>query len=350
MTPKIAFLGTGAQGAGIGADLVNAGLDVTFIEQWPDHVTAMRANGIEVRMPEQTIVTPLPSVLNLCDVATLREKFDVVFLLVKAYDTRWACELIKPVLAADGVVVGLQNGMSIDDIAAVVGPERTIGAVIELASNMWEPGIVNRQNSPATSWFTVGAIDPASQPKAVEVRDLLAHAGTVEVSDDIRSSKWMKLIANAGELVPSAILNLPLAEAAALPGVHEFMVECGKEAARAAIADGCKLVPIFGMTAEDMVEADEYAEQLLGRVLSDYSFADTLTTVLQDWRKGRRAEVAEVNGLAMDVLNAHGQSAPANERTVELAMRIEAGELEAGPQNVELLLAVGAVSGSAVRA
>ena len=342
MSPKIAFLGTGAQGAGIGADLVNAGLDVTFIEQWPAHVDAMRAHGIEVRMPEQTVVTPLAAVLNLCDVATLREKFDVVFLLVKAYDTRWACELIKPVLAHDGLVVGLQNGMSIDDIAAVVGPERTIGAVIEMASNMWEPGVVNRQNSPATAWFAVGGIVPSAHARAHEVQALLSHAGTVEVSDDIRSSKWMKLIANAGELVPSAILNLPLNEAAALPGVHEFMVECGKEAARAAVADGCRLVPIFGMTADEVVEGDAFAELLLGRVLSDYSFPDTLTTVLQDWRKGRRAEVAEVNGLAVDVLHAHGESAPANERTVELALRIEAGELTAQPSNVDLLLSVAA--------
>jgi 2-dehydropantoate 2-reductase len=342
MSPKIAFLGTGAQGAGIGADLVNAGLDVTFIEQWPAHVDAMRTKGIEVRMPEETVVTALPSVLNLCDVATLREKFDVVFLLVKAYDTRWACELIRPALADDGLVVGLQNGMSIDDIAAVVGPDRTIGAVIEMASNMWEPGIVNRQNSPTTAWFTVGGVVPGAQARAHEVQALLSHAGTVEVSEDIRSSKWMKLIANAGELVPSAILNLPLAEAAALPGVHEFMVECGKEAARATVADGCALVPIFGMTADDVVEADAYAELLLGRVLSDYSFPDTLTTVLQDWRKGRRAEVAEINGLAVDVLHAHGQSAPANERTVELARRIESGELAAQPSNVELLLSVDA--------
>jgi len=347
MSPKIAFLGTGAQGAGIGADLVNAGLDVTFIEQWPAHVEAMRDRGIEVRMPQQTIVTALPVVLHLCEVATVRVKFDIVFLLVKAYDTRWACELVKSVLADDGLVVGLQNGMSIDDIADVVGPERTIGAVIEMASNMWEPGIVNRQNSPETAWFTVGGIVPRAQARAHEVQELLAHAGTVEVSDDIRSSKWMKLIANAGELVPSAILDMPLAAAAALPGVHEFMVECGREAARATLTDGCKLVPIFGMTRDDVPEADAYAEKLLGRVLSDYSFPDTLTTVLQDWRKGRRAEVAEVNGLAVDVLRSHGHTAPANERTVELARRIEAGDLQAGPHNVEALLAGIATSSSA---
>ena len=58
----------------------------------------------------------------------------------------------------------------------------------------------------------------------------------------------MKLVANAGELVPSAILDGPLAEAVRMPGVHRFMIECGKEAARAALADGSRLVPIFGLT------------------------------------------------------------------------------------------------------
>ncbi len=48
---RIAVLGTGANGASIGADLVNAGLDVTFIEQWPAHVEAMRSHGLRVEMP-----------------------------------------------------------------------------------------------------------------------------------------------------------------------------------------------------------------------------------------------------------------------------------------------------------
>ena len=43
--PRIAFLGTGAQGASIAADFALAGLDVTFIDQWPDHIEAIRKNG-----------------------------------------------------------------------------------------------------------------------------------------------------------------------------------------------------------------------------------------------------------------------------------------------------------------
>jgi len=336
MSIKIAFLGTGAQGSGIGADLIRAGLDVTFIEQWPAHVEAMRERGIEVRLPLETVITPVAKVLHLCEVATLREKFDIVFLVMKAYDARWASLLIEPYLADDGLVVGLQNGMSIDDIAAAVGAHRTIGAVIEMASNMFEPGVVTRQNAPADSWFAVGAIDPATQHRAADVQQVLRHAGTVEVSDDIRSSKWMKLVANAGELVPSAILDVALFEAVRMPGVHEFMVRCGMEAARAAVADGSRLVPIFGLTADQVTEPDQYAADLLGEVLDKYSLPDTRTTVLHDWMKGRHSEYREVNGLVVDVLGA--ADAPHNAHTVELARRIEAGELERGPQNLELLV------------
>ncbi|WP_241976333.1 ketopantoate reductase family protein [Cryobacterium algoricola] len=330
-------MGTGAQGAGIAADLTRAGLDVTCIEQWPAHVEAMREHGIEIRLPLKTEVTTVRA-LHLCEVATLREKFDIVFVVVKAYDTRWAVELIKHLLAPDALVVGLQNGMSLNDVADIVGPERTIGAVIEMASNMFEPGIVTRQNAPENSWFTVGAFDDSARGREPEVQEVLRHAGTVEISPDIRSSKWMKLVANAGELVPSAILDEALADAVKMPGVHEFMVECGKEAARAAVADGCKLVPIFGLTEDQVSGPDQYAKDLLGEVLEKYSLPDTRTTVLQDWMKGRRAEVDEVNGLVVEVLARVGQSAPYNAHTVEIARRIEAGELERGPQNLELLL------------
>ena len=94
--PRIAFLGTGAQGASIATDFALAGLDVTFIDQWPAHVEAIREKGITVNMPTRQLHAKVPA-LHLCDVAEVKEPFDLVFLVVKAYDTRWACELIKPV-------------------------------------------------------------------------------------------------------------------------------------------------------------------------------------------------------------------------------------------------------------
>ncbi|MGD9956611.1 MAG: ketopantoate reductase family protein, partial [Candidatus Nanopelagicales bacterium] len=103
---RVAVLGTGANGAGIGADLADAGVDVTFVDQWPENVEAIRAHGVRVEMAGESRVVQVP-VLHLCELAGVRERFDVVLLLVKAYDTRWAVELIKPYVADDGVVVGV---------------------------------------------------------------------------------------------------------------------------------------------------------------------------------------------------------------------------------------------------
>lgn len=81
-TQKIAVVGTGANGASIGADLIRGGHDVTFIEQWPAHVEAMRAHGLTVRMPDRVEVTPVDA-LHFCQVAEIRHRFDIVFISVK---------------------------------------------------------------------------------------------------------------------------------------------------------------------------------------------------------------------------------------------------------------------------
>lgn len=334
--PRIAFLGTGAQGASIGADFALAGLDVTFIEQWPDHVEAIRSHGITVNLPTRTLNAKVPE-LHLCQVAEIREPFDLVFLIVKAYDTKWACQLIEPVLAPDGLVIGLQNGMTHEDIADVVGRRRTIGAVIEIASNMFVPGVTNRQNDHDTSWFALGALDPETRGRVEDVAVLLRNSGTVEVTDDIVSAKWMKLVVNAAELIPSAIVDLPLAEAARAPNMLEVMRAAGYEAMNAALADGAKIIPIIGMPPVMSNHPERYVDQIFEEVLKTFSQPDTLTTSLQDWRKGRRAEVREVNGFVVDKLRSIGQAAPVNERVVEIALEIERGALPARPENAKLL-------------
>jgi 2-dehydropantoate 2-reductase len=80
-------LGAGANGASIGADLARAGHDVVLIDQWPAHVEAMRAKGIRIEMPDETLTVPVRA-YHLCDVCTFTEAFDIVLLVTKAYDTQ----------------------------------------------------------------------------------------------------------------------------------------------------------------------------------------------------------------------------------------------------------------------
>ena len=335
-TKKIAVLGAGANGASIGADLTRAGLDVVLIDQWPEHVQTMRTRGLRIEMPEETLQLPVRA-YNLCDVCTFTDKFDIVLLVTKAYDTRWSCQLIEPYLKSDGLLAGVQNGMTTDVIADVVGPERTIGCVIEISSMMFDPGVVQRHSPPPRSWFAVGSIDTAAAGREREIADLLRHAGAVEIVDDIRATKWMKLVSNATTLVTTAILGVPMLEAVAMPGMRELMLRSGQEALDTGAAIGHRVLPIFGLTPDDMRQTNRLVETLLDTLLAGFVLPHTKTTVLQDWIKGRHSEVDDLNGLVVAEREKRGGAAPVNAAVAELARRIERHELTPGPDNLALL-------------
>ena len=336
MSKKIAVLGAGANGASIGADLSKAGLDVVLIDQWPEHVQAMRQRGARIEMPEETLVQPVRA-YNLCDVCTFTEPFDLVLMLMKAYDSRWAAQLIEPYLKPDGLIAGVQNGMTTDTIAEVVGPERTIGCVIEISSMMFDPGIVQRHSPPSRSWFAVGSIHPATRGREHEIADLLRLSGSVDIVDDIRATKWMKLVSNATTLVSTALLGLSMHEAVALPGMRELMLRSGQEALDTGAALGHPVLPIFGLKPEDMRQTNRLVETLLDVLLAGFTLPTTKTTVLQDWMKGRHSEVDDLNGLVAAEAERLGRRAPVNAAIAELAHRVEKGLLKPDPSNLARL-------------
>ena len=348
--PKIAVIGSGANGSAIAADLTTADCDVVLIEQWPEHVRAMRADGLRIEMPDQTVAVPVRA-YDLCDVCTFREKFDVVLVGMKAYDTRWACQLLEPYLKPEALVAGVQNGMTMDTVAEVVGPHRTMGCVVEVTGMMTAPGVVARQTPPDRSWFAVGSMSPETVGRESEIADLLGLAGKVAIVDDIRAAKWMKLISNCIIMVTTAILGGPVLASLTLPGMRELMLSSGQEALDLATTLGYPVLPIFGLEPEDLEERDHVVETLLDTLCGEFTLPTTTTTVLYDWRHGRHSEVDDVNGLvAAEYVRLSGR-APVNEAIVEVAHRIERGELAPDPANhavlSELAAAIDVASGTA---
>ncbi|HET6499588.1 MAG TPA: 2-dehydropantoate 2-reductase [Amycolatopsis sp.] len=334
--PKIAIVGSGANGSSIGADLVRAGHDVVLVEQWPEHVAAMRRHGVRIEMPGETVTVPV-RVCHLCEVATFTERFDVVLILMKAYDTPWAVRLIEPYLKPGGLIAGVQNGMTTDAVAAAAGTHRTIGAVIEISSMMVDPGVVQRHSPPERSWFAVGSLDPITAGREAEIAALLRCSGTVETVADISSAKWMKLVSNSTTLVTTAILGLPLLAAAATPGMRELMLRAGQEALDTGTALGFAPLPIFGLKPADMARPERIVELLLDTLNAGFVLPETTTTILHDWRKGRHSEVDDINGQVVAHQERLGGRAPVNAAVVEIAHRIERGELKPEPGNLALL-------------
>lgn len=335
MTKKIAVLGTGANGSCAAADLVHAGHDVILIDQWPEHVEAMRANGLRIRMPEEERHVSVRA-YHLCDVCTLNETFDVVFLMTKAYDTRWAAEFIKPYLKDDGLLIGIQNAMTAETIAEVVGANRTLGCVIELSSEIFTPGIAQRNTPPAKTWLGIGSLDPSMDGRIEEVAEILRDVGKVSVTKNILAAKWMKLVVNTMSLGPLAMMGVKVSEGAALPGMREILMRIGTEALEAGQSLGHPIEPIFGLAPEDLKGSNQVIEKLFDKLTRDVG-PNARDCVLQDHLKGRYSEVDMINGAVVEEAERRGKSAPANAAIVEISRRIQSGELKPDQANFALL-------------
>ncbi|MEJ6488746.1 2-dehydropantoate 2-reductase [Leucobacter sp. USCH14] len=333
---RVAVLGAGANGSIIASDLAEHGVDVVAIDQWPSNVEAIREHGIRVQL-DDTVRSTRVLTHHLCEIAEMRQPFDAVLLVMKAYDTRWACELIKPLLHENSFVVGVQNGMTADVIADVVGSERTVGAVIEVTSAMYTPGLVERHSAPERCWFAVGALSPAAERHVPVAAELLRCVGVVEETDDIQSAKWMKLVLNVAELVTSAVLDLSIADCARYPGMREVMLAAGNEAVAAAQAHGYSVRPIFGMEGDEAASPETYVASILDNLVENYIQPDSRATVLQDWMKHRRSEVVELHAEVVELAKRYGLDAPVNARILELGVKVERGELVPSTANVEML-------------
>ena len=245
---KIAVLGAGAIGSSVSADLTNAGLDVTVIDQWPAQVEALKAGGLTIKMPDRELRVPIRA-LHLCDLASANLEFDIVFLAVKSNDHRWLAEFIKPYLKSDGVLVPVQNGFNDDSIASIIGRPRVVGCALELSAEIFTPGLVKRNTTPQTTWFGIGELDGMATPRLREIEAIMRHVGHVELTGNIYSTKWTKLVANTMTMGPFGLLGLGNSDAANLPGMFELSVALGKESAAVGEALGFRQQPIFVLSA-----------------------------------------------------------------------------------------------------
>ena len=336
MEEKIAIVGTGANGSCVAADLTRAGYNTTLIDQWPEHVTTMRTQGLKIKMPEEDINVEVDA-NNLCDVCTLNRVFDYIFVMVKAYDTKWSAQLMVPYLSTEGMMVGIQNAMTADEIADIVGKERTIGCVVELSSEIFTPGIVQRNTPPEKTWFGLGALEPSMDDRVNEVQQILQNVGKVSNTQNILSAKWMKLVVNCMCLGPLAMLGLTLSEAMKVPGVREFVLKAGSEALAVGQQRGYSIEPIFGLNSDDIKDTNHLLETLFDKLAADIG-PSARDCVLQDHLKGRYSEVDMINGLVAEESILSSNPAPANTAIAKVTKKIQDGDLQPDPSNLKLAL------------
>lgn len=352
MKRRIAVLGAGAIGAAIGAYLIREGHDVTLIDQWAQHVDKMRSDGLKLTDLNGEFTVPVKA-LPLSEVSNLREQFDIVYLSVKSYDTRWSTYLIEPFLKPTGFILPAQNGLNDELVASIVGFNRTVGCVPAISVGVYEPGHVIRTDPLTTHCFTIGELSGLITSRVREVVDTLQVFGPSEATTNIWGWRWSKLLINcmmnalSGIIGPTiSSLNQEQTDAANL-----IRVVTGCEVARVATALGITLEPIIGIPGSDFAEVTttDGIMALKGKLETAMKQryippektkklgAPDRPSLLQDIIKGRRTEVDYLNGEAVRKGKEVGIPTAMNRAIVDLTKKIEDGEVKPNPQNLERL-------------
>lgn len=332
---KIAVVGTGGTGSVIGGMLTAAGHDVVLIDQWGAHVAAMQARGLFMSIAGEEFTASVRA-LHLYEVCTLEQPFDIVFLACKSYDSLWLTQLILPYLKDDGVLVSSQNSLNEEWIAPMVGPNRAIGCVLTMSSEVFEPGQLKRNTAMDRTTFVLGELHGRITPRLQELQQILSAAGKTELTANLWGTRWSKLVFNCIVAPVCALAGVGPAHLTQAPERVRVCLELGREALLVGQAQGYQMEPVFGLSMEEAARSPEALVDNLVKA-SQAEGREARSFFHQDILKGRRTEVDYINGLVARKGRESGVATPLNAAAVLMVKGLERGEMGPAPENIGAL-------------
>jgi 2-dehydropantoate 2-reductase len=334
---RIGIIGAGAIGSVVGGMLTRGGHDVTLIDQWPDHVEAMRRIGLRLSGTCGEHLVPVKA-LHIHEAQSIDAPFEAVFVAVKSYDTEWATQLgLRYLAEPDGVVVDFQNGINDERVAAVAGRERTLGCVITIGAGMYEPGHAMRTDR-ADVGFKIGELDGRETPRARKLVEVMSAVAPAKVTPNLMGERWSKLAVNCMANPIAGLSGLGSAEVRAEPVPRKIGIHVAAEVIQVGRAAGHEVEPIYGIPAQRFVDAA--AGRGLADVARDMGASARFLTggrpsLLQDVMRGRRTEIDYLNGHVCREGRRLGVPTPVNDAVVAAVNSFPVGQLKPDPKNLE---------------
>jgi 2-dehydropantoate 2-reductase len=230
---RITIVGAGAIGGTMGAYLIRAGHEVTFVDAVKEHVDAINTRGLVIEGKDETFTVAARALLP----DHMRGPLPMVFLAVKTMHTDVATRQIAPHLAKDGAVVSMQNGFNEERIAAVVGRTRTIGAFVNFGADYLEPGRILYGGRGA---LYLGELDGTDTPRLRELEAVLrVFLPNTLATANIWGYLWGKH-AYGAMLKTTALTDDAIADVLAHPEGRPVVANVAAEVLRVAAAEGVR--------------------------------------------------------------------------------------------------------------
>ena len=189
---RILITGAGATGGALGARLIAAGRDVTFLVR-EGRSMQLAEEGLRFRAPGTDLTQYVRAVTSLQGI----EPFDLVVVAIKAPALAAVIPELTPAIGASTRIVPLLNGMAHIDALKEAFPGRVLGGIVKIVATLDDDATVV-QMTPLCS-LTIGGLNGQVVPQSISAT-LDADGIALEVVDDITSRLWEKwaFIAAAG--------------------------------------------------------------------------------------------------------------------------------------------------------
>ena len=202
---RVAVVGAGAVGGYYGGALARGGEEVALVCRG-EHRDAIVTGGLRVSSHWGDYTVHPQAASDAQEIGPA----DLVIYAVKTYHNREALPLVRPLLGPDTVILPLQNGTeSPARIAAVYGWDHVLAGATYIEAARPAPGRVQQTGTVARIAF--GEQDGSRSARVEKVASILDKEGIqVEVSSDITSTLWTKLVsvASVGTAMTAARASL----------------------------------------------------------------------------------------------------------------------------------------------
>ena len=330
---KCAIYGAGSLGTVLGAYLTKSGVDIELVNRNRAHVAALREKGAHIT-GKVDFKVPVKAVFP----DEMSGPYDVIFLMTKQLYNREVAEFLKPMLAHDGVVATLQNGIPEPGIAEVVGEEHTVGVVVEWGAALTEPGVSELTSDPAALTFHMGGMKGVAKEKLDTVKALLEKMCPVGIEENLIGARWSKLLINATYSGLGTVVGGTFGDVSEKAVPRKIAVMCMKECIDVGHAAGAEFAPVQGKDVTKLF----YYKGALKRKISELlvpiamkKHVGIVPSMLQDIRNGKRCEIDAINGVVCEYGRKFGVATPINDRIVEIVKKEESGSLTPCAENID---------------
>lgn len=310
---RTAVIGAGAAGSLAAHLLHGGGSEVHLYEIREERRKQLQSQGLRLRgalQVEERFPVHAPGEAEV--------PFDAVVLAVKAVDTGDALRPLSPFVHRHTFYLSLQDGFAAEELAGLVGGEKTVVAVPWLSAEEEEDGAVRVE---AVRSLVLGGLQAGFDSSRLAA---LAEAmgGTLEtvvgVAEDIRPEVWRRLRAAAGVSSLCALLGEVPDAARAREEVGRYAREAAEECERVATLQGASLQ-----------ERESPWDAAVWRRLRP--------PMLRDVMRGAATEVGWLCGSIAEKGGREGLKTPVTSALLSLVRELEKGARSPGADNLREL-------------